>query len=64
MNQNPLVPTSEDFQALLQQNPMAAEQLKSIILARLLAETEASLASLTNDESEDNIVQINESAGD
>tara|TARA_Y100000310_G_C19993894_1_gene495358 strand:+ start:251 stop:430 length:180 start_codon:yes stop_codon:yes gene_type:complete len=50
MNQQQLIPMPEDYQALFSQNPMAAEQMKTIILARMLAEAEAKLAEKAEDE--------------
>tara|TARA_Y100000310_G_C20501456_1_gene724198 strand:- start:53 stop:238 length:186 start_codon:yes stop_codon:yes gene_type:complete len=56
-----LQPTDADWQTLLNGNPLAAAELKAIILARLLAEKEAELASIKTD---DNVTDINEAAGD
>lgn len=41
-----LIPTNADWQRLISENPLAAEQIKRIILERLLAEKEAALAEL------------------
>ena len=51
-----LSPTPEDYQVLLNTNPLAAEQLKSIVLARLLASKDEELTALKeeNDNSSNN----------
>ena len=41
-----LFPTPADYRALLALNPIAAEQLKSIVLERMLNERDAELAEL------------------
>ena len=50
MNQRPLIPAAEDYETLFAMNPLAAEQMKSIILSRMLAEAEAKLAEEAKDE--------------
>tara|TARA_Y100000310_G_scaffold32372_1_gene30692 strand:+ start:118 stop:300 length:183 start_codon:yes stop_codon:yes gene_type:complete len=40
-------PISQDYDLLFQVNPIAAEQLKTIILSRVLRETQAELAKAT-----------------
>jgi len=40
-----LTPTLQDVQALIAVNPLAGEQLKALILARLLTESEQQLES-------------------
>lgn len=42
-----IIPTPQDFALLLQQNPLAAAQLKAIVLERENAELEAKLAEYT-----------------
>ena len=69
-----LIPTGDDYQILLSNNPLAATQLQSIILTRLLAEKDAELTALkkeTEDSEEagdsdepDNVTPISGAAGD
>ena len=44
MKQSSLQPTTEDYLELFQKNQLAQEQLKTIVLSRLLAEAEEALA--------------------
>ena len=52
-----LIPTAEDWQKLLNGNPIAAEQLKNIILNRLLNEAEAKLAATQREAEEKEAAQ-------
>jgi ABC-type uncharacterized transport system permease subunit len=59
-----LSPTAEDYQALIANNPLAMEQLKAIIYARLLAERDEELAALKAEMAERNVTDITSAAGD
>ena len=47
-----LTPTVDDYQSLLAGNPQAAAELRAIILARLLAEKDAELVALQEQQAE------------
>jgi hypothetical protein len=44
-----LTPIAEDYQRLLSVNPLAAAELKGIVLARLLAEKDAELKTVSDE---------------
>jgi len=56
-----LSPTAEDYQVLISNNPLAMEQLKAIIYARLLAERDEELAAL---KAEMDVIDITSATGD
>ena len=58
-----LSPTAEDYQVLISNNPLAMEQLKAIIYARLLAERDEEVAALKAERAE-NVTDITSAAGD
>ena len=56
-----LSPTAEDYQVLISNNPLAMEQLKAIIYARLLAERDEEVAAL---KAERDVIDITSATGD
>ena len=56
-----LSPTAEDYQVLISNNPLAMEQLKAIIYARLLAERDEEVAAL---KAERDVTDITSATGD
>ena len=56
-----LSPTAEDYQALIANNPLALEQLKAIVYARLLAERDEEVAAL---KAERDVTDITSATGD
>ena len=58
-----LSPTAEDYQVLISNNPLAMEQLKAIIYARLLAERDEEVAALKAERAE-NVTDITSATGD
>ena len=56
-----LSPTAEDYQVLISNNPLAMEQLKAIIYARLLAERDEEVAAL---KAEMDVIDITSATGD
>ena len=59
-----LSPTAEDYQALIANNPLALEQLKAIVYARLLAERDEEVAALKAEMADRNVTDITSAAGD
>jgi|TARA_Y100000310_G_C20652666_1_gene800299 hypothetical protein len=61
MEQRTLKPLDQDYAILWQINPMAKEQLASIVLRRLLEEAEAELG---KGDAQEKITTIQEATGD
>ena len=54
----------DDIRALIELNPLAAEQLKNIVLRRRMAELEARLAASEGPAGDSNMVPIRDEGGD
>jgi len=59
-----LQPTDQDWQMLLNGNPLAAAELKAIILNRILSERNAEIAALKAEGEPENVTDINETKAD